>query len=93
MTDATTPTLKPMPDFTSKSARQRSYFWATISSLEVGFEGAGAGEAMNVWIDGKIRGNAARIYEAGSADSCTPIPQTRLRDLVLGSAAEPQMTG
>jgi len=26
MTDATTPTLKPIPDFTSKSAKQRSYF-------------------------------------------------------------------
>jgi len=26
MTDATTPALKPIPDFTSKSAKQRSYF-------------------------------------------------------------------
>ncbi len=30
-------------------------FWATISSLEVGFEGegVGVGEAMSVWMDGK----------------------------------------
>ena len=38
MTDATTPALKPTPVFTSKSARQRSYFWPMMSSLEVGFD-------------------------------------------------------
>jgi len=37
MTEATTPILNPTPDLTSKSAKQRSYFWLTISSLEVGF--------------------------------------------------------
>lgn len=37
MTDATTPTLKPTPAFTKKSARHLSYFWLTMFSLDDAF--------------------------------------------------------
>jgi len=48
MTDAITPTPKPTPALTIKSARQRSYFWETMFSLDVGFDGEDMVRGMDV---------------------------------------------